>query len=92
MTTKPDKRGSAREKGLTYRALMARKSWSPLPSAAVLAGTADFFKSLVLKRFTRELFGDGPQEVRRFSFAEGFMGVDRRRTPRMKSISPPLPT
>ncbi len=67
---------SAREKGLTYRALMARKSWSPLPSAAVLAGTADFFKSLVLKRFTKELFGDGPQEGRRFQGPSGERGSE----------------
>ncbi len=76
MTTKPDKRSSAREKGLTYRALMARKSWSPFPPATVLVGTADFFKSLVLKRFTKELFGDGPQEVRRFQGPSGERGSE----------------
>ncbi|MBI4601673.1 MAG: DNA polymerase III subunit delta [Planctomycetes bacterium] len=66
MASKESTRASTREKGLTFRALMARKAWTPLPPIAVLTGDAELFKQDVLRRFTRELFGDAQPEVRRF--------------------------
>jgi DNA polymerase III delta subunit len=53
-------------KAISFAALMARKNWKPLPAIAVLTGSADFFKSSVVKRFGRELFGDKKPELQRF--------------------------
>jgi len=65
MATKPGTRAGARDKGLSYLALIGRKTWKPLPQAIVLSGTADFFKKRVVDRFTEELFEGGTREVRR---------------------------
>jgi DNA polymerase-3 subunit delta len=50
---------------------MARKSWRPLPAITLLAGDADFFKRLLFKRFTEELFGDAKPEISSFQATPG---------------------
>lgn len=50
---------------LTCQALLARKSWGPLPSIALLTGGAPFLKELIVQRFSQELFGDATPEVHR---------------------------
>ena len=50
---------------------MARKSWRPLPAITLLAGDADFFKRLIFKRFTEELFGDAKPEISSFQATPG---------------------
>lgn len=56
----------ADDAGLTYRGIMSRASWSPLPAVTALVGTADFLKGRIVDRFIRELFGEGAPEVRRY--------------------------
>jgi len=79
---------------LTPAALMARKSWSPLPAFCVLAGDAEFFKREILARFTKELFGKEEPWVRRFRATEREPGqpslaevLDDLRTPSFISNS-----
>ena len=45
---------------------MARKEWKPLPAVTALTGAAEFFKTAIVERFTKELFGGSPTEIRRF--------------------------
>lgn len=56
----------AKETALTHEKLLLKKSWKPLPPAAVLTGEADFFKAEIVKRFAAELFGDAPPDITRF--------------------------
>jgi DNA polymerase III delta subunit len=56
----------AAKKGLSFRDLMQRADWKPLPAIVVLTGTADFLKTTIIHRFTRELFGEDSPEIHRF--------------------------
>ncbi|MGQ9589901.1 MAG: DNA polymerase III subunit delta [Planctomycetota bacterium] len=58
--------GDATPTALTHEKLLAKKSWKPLPPAAVLLGEADFFKGEIVKRFAAELFGGAPPDITRF--------------------------
>ena len=51
---------------LDYKQLVARKSWSPLPVIVAMTGPAKFLKSLIAKRFAREVFGAEEPDIRRF--------------------------
>lgn len=62
---------AAKDVDLTFRGIMSRRSWQPLPSVAIAMGNADFLKALFVKRFTRELFGEREPEVRRFQGPAG---------------------
>jgi hypothetical protein len=66
MIARKDTKPAARAEPVSFKALMARSSWRPLPSAAFLTGTADFLKGQFVKKFTRELFGESEPEVHRF--------------------------
>jgi DNA polymerase-3 subunit delta len=50
---------------------MARKSWNPLPAITLLTGEAEFFKKLILKRFSVDLFGTANPEIRTFQATPG---------------------
>jgi len=50
---------------------MARKSWRPLPAITLLTGEAEFFKKLILKRFTEDLFEKASPEIRGFQATPG---------------------
>ncbi|HVR75620.1 MAG TPA: DNA polymerase III subunit delta [Planctomycetota bacterium] len=63
---KDTRKAPKKEGALTFRMLMTRETWRPIPSISVFAGNADFLKEEALKRLTREVFGANPQEVRRF--------------------------
>ncbi len=56
---------------LTCSALMARRSWKPLPAICALHGDAEFFKREIQERFARELFAGGDEPwIRRYRAAE----------------------
>jgi len=46
--------------------LISRDEWPALPGVTVLAGDAQLFKDQILTRFSDELFGDRPREIRRY--------------------------
>jgi DNA polymerase III delta subunit len=66
MIAKKEPGPAAKGGPLAFKAVMARSRWKPLPPAAILSGPADFLKGRFVKRFARELFGEGEPEVRRF--------------------------
>ena len=78
-----------------FQALMSRDTWQPLPEVMVLVGNAPFLKELVLRRFEREIFGDAPPDLRRFTSDGGSPSdgpplatvLDELRTPSFFSAS-----
>ncbi len=51
---------------VTAQAMLDRKSWSPLPAIALLAGNSSFLKGQILNRYTDELFGSDNREIKRY--------------------------
>ena len=63
------RKSGGKSSSLTFRSLMGRKEWKPLPAVAVLTKGAVFLKELILERFLQELFGPEERDLRRLDIA-----------------------